>query len=157
MYVYDSTARIATDFGKWYALVTLKKDGVPTSHFLTFDTQPTSEQVKNAAEAFALQKNIAEAPVMASTQSISRETFFGRFTNTEIAAIYRASASNDTLFAYVKKLEINPTVNIANAEVIAGLALLEKAGLLAVGRSADILKPVIAVATSRDPRYNGRP
>ena len=87
--------------------------------------------------AFTLKRNLQSGAVV--SDSISREDFFGRFTNAEIANIYRASTQNDDLFAYVKKLEINPTVNRKNADVVAGLGLLEAVGLLGAGRAAQIL------------------
>lgn len=139
MWTFRTTARIACDFGIWHALVTLENDGVPESFFINFrDREPTEAQAAAAGAALALQKNLAEAP-SAPGDSLPREVFFDRFTNAEIAAIYRAAADNDDLFAYIKKLEMNPTVNRRNGDVIDGVQLLEAAGLIGPGRAAAIL------------------
>lgn len=137
MWTFDSVARIEQNWNQWSALVTLTKDGLPESFYIKFHDEPTDNQVQSAGVELALKKNLEEAP-NAPSDSMAREDFFGLFTNAEIAAIYRASQTNDDLFAYVKKLEINPTVNKNNADVIGGLQLLEQAGLLASGRADQI-------------------
>ncbi len=139
MWTFLETARIEQSFGIWYALVTLTKNSVNESFFLKFDAEPTLAQANAAGTQYALRKNLEEAPVV-DGDSMSREEFFSRFTNTEIAAIYRASAVNDNLFAYVKKLEINPTIHRSNPDVISGLGLLETVGLIGAGRAAEILR-----------------
>lgn len=138
MWTFKEIARIEQSFGTWYALVTLSKGGVPESFFLKFDAEPDAEQAAQAGADLALRKNLDEAP-SAPGDSLTREDFFSRFTNAEIALIYKAAQQNDDLFAYVKKMEINPSINRSNADVIAGLQLLEAAGLLAAGRAAQIL------------------
>jgi hypothetical protein len=132
-----SVTRIEQQWGQWYALVTLQKDA-PESFFIRFDAEPTADQAAAAGADLALKKNIEEAP-SAPGDSIARETFFGRFTNAEIAAIYAAAGQNPDLFAYLKKAEINPSVNRKNADVINGLQLLETIGLIGPGRAAEIL------------------
>lgn len=132
-----SVARIEQQWGQWYALVTLQKDA-PESFFLRFDAEPAPEQAAAAGADLALKKNIEEAP-SAPGDSITREDFFGRFTNAEIAAIYAAAGQNADLFAYLKKAEINPSVNRRNADVIGGLQLLELVGLIGPGRATEIL------------------
>lgn len=81
----------------------------------------------------------ATAAPSAPGDSIPREVFFGRFTNVEIAIIYKAAAQNDLLFSLIKKMELNPNVNRTHADVINGLQLLEGAGLIGAGRAAEIL------------------
>lgn len=137
MWTFLTTARIENNWGQWCALVTLEKDGIPESFFVTFDAEPTLAQADTAGTELALRKTLKEAPSM-GLLSITREDFFSRFTNSEIANIYRASAASDDLFAYVKKLEINPTVNINHPDVVSGLNLLESVGLLAAGRANQI-------------------
>lgn len=134
---FVEVARIEQQFGQWYALVTLAKEA-PESFFVRFDAEPTPAQAAAAGADFALKKNLEEAPA-APGDSIPREEFFSRFTNSEIATIYAAANSNADLFAYLKKAEINPSVNRKHAEVIDGLQLLEAVGLIAPGRAADIL------------------
>lgn len=138
MWTFSSVASIEQAWGQWYALVTLKKDGVEESFHLRFDAEPTAAQASAAGADLALKKNLEEAPA-APGDSIPREVFFGRFTNAEIAAIYQAATQNADLFAYLKKAEINPSVNRKNPDAIDGLQLLEAVGLLAPGRAAEIL------------------
>ena len=137
MWTFQKTEKVEQAFGQWYALVTLDNDGVPESFYLSFPSEPSAAEANAAGVAFTLKRNLQSGAVV--SDSITREDFFSRFTNTEIAAIYRASTQNDDLFAYVKKLEINPTVNKKNADVVAGLGLLEAVGLLGAGRAAEIL------------------
>jgi hypothetical protein len=138
LWSFVSVARIEQHFGQWYALVTLEKDA-QESMFIKFDAEPTTEQAAAAGQAMALRRNLDEAP-SAPGDSITREDFFGRFTNAEIAAIYQAAGQSADLFAYLKKAEINPSVNRKNEDAIAGLQLLEAVGLLGPGRAAEILK-----------------
>lgn len=140
MWYFLETVRIEQSFGIWYALVTLNKEGIPESFYLRFDSQPTMDAANAAGESLALKKNLEDAPLVAEGDSLSREAFFARFTNTEIATIYKAAATNDNLFAYVKKMELNPTIHKSNSDVISGLQLLEAVGLIGAGRAAQILR-----------------
>lgn len=138
MWEFIEVVRIGQDFGQWYAQVTLSGNGGVESPFITFGAvEPTMQEVETQGRRLALQRNLTGAYV--ASDSITREAFFDRFTNTEIASIYQAANASADLFAYVKKLEMNPTVNTKNADVVNGLALLEQVGLLGAGRAAEIL------------------
>lgn len=147
MWAYVKTVRVECEWGQWSALVTLARDGVEESFFVRFEREPTVEEADAAGTRLARQKSVADAPFgtlpdpvpAVNTMVLTREDFFGRFTNAEIAAIYRAAQSNDDLFAYVKKLEINPTIRRNAADVAGGLNLLEAVGLIGPGRAAMIL------------------
>lgn len=138
MITFSRIERIASDFGQWHALVVITKDGVEQAHFLRFDREPSAAQAEKAGKDHALRLNLAEAPNVSLTV-VAREDFFARFTNKEISKIYRASNTNDDVLAFVKRLEMQPTLRLNHPDVTAGLQLLEAGGLLAVGRAAEIL------------------
>lgn len=142
MWTLTEVNKIENSWGTWHALVTLSKNAVPESFYIRFNEEPTQEQASTAGTELATQKNVLESGLVVlpvDNNILTREAFFGRFTNTEIANIYAASAGNANLFAYVKKMEINPTIRKNVPDVIAGLALLEAVGLLGAGRAAEIL------------------
>lgn len=138
LWSFVRTAHMDVRFGTYYSLATLAKDGIHESFFIRHATLPTLEQAEIAGHELALRKNLEEAPLI-ETDVLSREDFLARFTNAEIAAIYRAAGVDDDVFAYVKKMELNPTIRRSNPDTQAGLAQLEAAGLLAPGRAAEIL------------------
>lgn len=138
MWNFVRTALLDVRFGTYYSLAVLNKDGIDESFFIRHADQPTLEQADAAGRELALRKNLDEAPLI-DTDLLSREQFFARFTNTEIAAIYRAAGVDDDVFAYVKHSEMNPTIRKSNPLTRDGLSKLEAGGLLAVGRAAEIL------------------
>lgn len=73
--------------------------------------------------------------------SIPSASFILRFTATEIATIMGAAAQVPELQAYLDRLSSEPTVNLSNAEAIAGVLALEAYGLIAAGRAAEIMVP----------------
>lgn len=137
MWQFVEVARIEQNWGKWSALVTLSKSGVPESSYLKFDTEPTAEQAAQAGHDHALRKNLDEAPE-APSRAVPRAEFVGRFLIAEIGAIYMAAASNASLLAFTKKLELYDDVNLDSVDVVNGLALLEQAGLIGAGRATAI-------------------
>lgn len=138
MWSFVRTALVEQRFGISYSLATLVKDGIDESFFIKYPEPPTLEQSEAAGRDLALRKNLDEA--VAAGDAMAREDFLGRFTNSEIARIYRAAAVDDNVFAYVKKMELNPTIRKHSLETQHGLATLEAAGLLDEGRTAlDIL------------------
>lgn len=139
MWTFVETVRTESNFGTWYALVTLTKDGSAESFYIRFGAEePSLAQADAAGVDLALRKNYQEAPP-APDDAMAREDFIDRFTNDEIAAIYRASDTDDAVFAYVKRMELSPVIRKSNAYTIAGVELLESATLIGVGRAAEIL------------------
>lgn len=139
MWTFCRTALVEQRFGVCYSLATLAKFGVEESFFIKHGQPPTLEQADAAGRELALRKNLDEA--VAAGDAMTREDFLGRFTNSEIARIYRAAAVDDNVFAYVKKMELNPTIRRNSLETQSGLAALEQAGLLDEGRTAlDIVR-----------------
>ncbi|MGZ8317467.1 MAG: hypothetical protein ACXWVD_00050 [Telluria sp.] len=138
MWTFDSVAAIEQHWGAWYALVTLLRDGVPESSYVHFGgTEPSANAAQLAGTELALRRNLDEAEQ--AGQSMTRETFLGRFTNAEIAGIYAAAASNNEVFVYVKKMELNPTIHPNHPDTLAGLQALEAEGLIGPGRANQIL------------------
>lgn len=76
-------------------------------------------------------------------ESVPREitayAFMMRFTGPERAAIRAATAVDSDLADLYDRQKAAHTINLDDAEVIAGLALLHGAGILAAGRAAVIL------------------
>lgn len=70
---------------------------------------------------------------------LSRLEFLRRFTQAERQAIRSARAQSVELDDFMFLLEIAETVRLDNDDVMAGLAMLEGAGLLAAGRASEIL------------------
>lgn len=134
MWSFVEVVRIEQHWGRWCALVTLAKAGVPESFYLKFQDEPTPWQAQAAGADLALRKNLDEAPVTPG-RVVSREEFVGRFTMPEIAGIYQAAASSATLMAFTKKLEMRDTVHLDAEDTVAGLALLEQSTLIGVGRA----------------------
>lgn len=138
MWSFVRTALMDVRFGTYYSLAVLNQDGNDESFFIRHPGEPTLEQADAAGRELALRKNLEDAPLI-DTDVLTREDFLGRFANSEIAAIYRAAAVDDDVFAYVKKMELNPTIRKSNPDTQEGLARLEAGGLLAIGRAAEIL------------------
>lgn len=138
MWTFVEVVRIEQNFGQWYAQVTLSgSDGVESPYIAFGATEPTAEDAAAQGRRVALQRNLANA--YPASDSITREAFYDRFYPAEIDLIYQRVVPGSGLFAFVKKLEVNPTVNLKNPEVVLGLGLLEQAGFLAAGRAAEIL------------------
>lgn len=137
MWSFVEVARIEQHWERWCALVTLIKAGVPESFFVKFDAEPTPEQAQAAGVDLALRKNLDEAPA-APERTVTRGEFVARFTLPEIGAIYQAAAGNALLLAFTKRLEMAEAVHLDNDDTLAGLTLLESAGLIASGRAAQI-------------------
>jgi hypothetical protein len=141
MWSVKSINLIEQQFGNWYVSATFSKDdGTERTEYLNFgNTEPTQEQIDAKTAEIANIKSLAEAADVSPRQSISREEFFGRFTVEEVAAVYAAAQTTPLVMAYVKRMEMNPTIHRDNPDVQAGLPLLEAAQLIAPGRAAEIL------------------
>lgn len=74
--------------------------------------------------------------------TITKTKFLNRFTAQEKAAILAAGDSSMSMRVYLFDLNNADEVDITHAEVIAGVQAMEAAGLLASGRSVQILSPV---------------
>ena len=72
-------------------------------------------------------------------REITAYAFMMRFTAVERAAIRSAAAGNADLADLYDRQKAAQTINLDDAEVIGGLAMLEDAGILVAGRAAEIL------------------
>ena len=88
----------------------------------------------------------AAPPTPTRTSRVSKLGFIHRMTDAEFVGILTAAQSNMPLAGWVKKLDmITPesdgtSLDLADAQVISGVTMLERAGLIAPGRAAEILK-----------------
>lgn len=69
---------------------------------------------------------------------VDRFDFMELFTDAELIAILDAAKVNTAVEVFVKKLDLAPRVDLDSSNVVNGLASLEAAGLIAVGRASEI-------------------
>jgi hypothetical protein len=81
------------------------------------------------------------APVI--NTHITRLAFLNRFTDTEAVGIDLASIGATvpaaTLRRAMKRIDAAQSIDLANSDLVAGVAMLEASGLIAAGRSTEIL------------------
>jgi hypothetical protein len=70
---------------------------------------------------------------------ISKREFLKKFTPAEYAAIKTTAAVNATLDWYWQQFLLAEFIDMSDADTIAGIDMLEQAGLIAAGRAAEIL------------------
>lgn len=73
------------------------------------------------------------------TAAVSKREFVKRFTPTEYATIKAAAAQNATLDYYWQMFMLAEFITLSDQDTIAGVTMLEQAGLLGEGRAAEIL------------------
>jgi hypothetical protein len=84
----------------------------------------------------AADQPIAFAP---SVRTLTKLEYMNRFTDVELAAIYTAAKSNVQVEVWLDKFKLAEEINLDDPSTIAGVQALEAAGLLAKGRSTEIL------------------
>jgi hypothetical protein len=70
---------------------------------------------------------------------LSKIDFMHRFTDTELITIYTAAKQNISIEVWLDKFKLSSEVSLSDSRTIDGIKTLEAVGLLAVGRSAEIL------------------
>lgn len=70
---------------------------------------------------------------------LTKLQFRNRFTPAEKVAIYTAAAANVSVQIYLDDINAAEYINLDDASTAAGVAALEAAGLISVGRTAEIL------------------
>ncbi len=70
---------------------------------------------------------------------LSKREFIKRLTVTEYATIKTAALTNPTLDYYWQMFMLAADINTGDPDTVAGVQMLEQAGLIAVGRAAEIL------------------
>lgn len=74
-----------------------------------------------------------------SSRFLTKLQFRNRFTPAEKVAIYTAAAANVSVQIYLDDINAAEYINLDDASTAAGVAALEAAGLISVGRTAEIL------------------
>lgn len=105
-----------------------------------FQNYKTGEIYGNEFEAADPFDNEIFGYIERPIEHLSRLAFLNRFTNEELVTIYSVAKSNVQLEVMLDKLKAAEYINVGDAEVCAGINMLEQAGLIAAGRSAEILK-----------------
>lgn len=82
---------------------------------------------------------LPDAPAPVVTPPISKRAFLKKFTPTEYATIKTAAAANPVLDWYWQQFLLAEFISMTDPDTIGGIQMLEAAGLIAVGRSAEIL------------------
>jgi fructose-1,6-bisphosphatase/inositol monophosphatase family enzyme len=95
------------------------------------------------AEFNHIPQPVSSTPMPTTERNVSGVQYLRRFTQSERIAIRSAASQSAELDDYLKLLDTTiaqgGTVNLADADTVAAVILLEHAGLLAEGRSAEIL------------------
>jgi hypothetical protein len=83
----------------------------------------------------------ADQPSMSipSGRTLTKLKYMNRFTDAELAAIYTTAKSNVQVEVWLDKFKLAEEINLDDPSTIAGVQALEAAGLLAKGRSTEIL------------------
>jgi hypothetical protein len=107
---------------------------------ITYETNEKGESVKvTTTDSGTVIKELDRpVPIVVNT-TISKREFLKRFTPTEYAAIKTAANANATLDWYWQQFLLAEFIDLADPDTVAGIQMLEGAGLLAPGRAAEIL------------------
>jgi hypothetical protein len=141
---YQVTEKNKTLSGKWQVRVVIDAN---TSTFLSFPTEPTQAEVDREAEAWDLNRRLAELrnqPVPevypeAPTTKLSKLDYMNRFTEAELATIYTVAKANVAVEVWLEKFKLASDIDLADPRTIGGVQALEAAGLLSAGRAGEIL------------------
>lgn len=88
---------------------------------------------------------LADAPQATSTKLVlTRLAFRNRFTTNEKIALYTAAESNVHLKVYLDDVNAATYIDLTLPETIAGVQLLEAAGIIGSGRANEILTSPIS-------------
>ena len=78
------------------------------------------------------------APVQVS-RTLAKLEYMNRFTESELAGIYTAAKSAVSVEIWLEKFRLASEINLDDLLTVGGLKAMESAGLIAVGRAAEIL------------------
>ena len=82
------------------------------------------------------QKEVEAAPV---PRTITKLEYLRRFTTDERVAIRAAAVQNAVLADYLALMELAQEINLDDPDTVSAVQMLEQSGLIAAGRSAEIL------------------
>lgn len=77
-------------------------------------------------------------PTPVSVRTLTKLEYMDRFTDLELAGIYTAAKTVVQVEIWLEKFKLATEVNLDDPRTLAGLQAMESAGLLGVGRSAEI-------------------
>lgn len=77
-------------------------------------------------------------PTPVSVRTLTKLEYMDRFTDAELEGIYTAAKTVVQVEIWLEKFKLATEVNLDDPRTIAGLQVMEAAGLLAVGRAAEI-------------------
>lgn len=100
------------------------------------ETELSKLRSTKTINAFTWQVELSDYP---SNKSLTHLEFLRRFTSDERIAITQAGLSNTAISDYVKMLDVAKFINTTDSDVAAGVQALEVAGVIDVGRAAEIL------------------
>lgn len=100
------------------------------------ETELNKLRAVNTVNAFTWQVEPTDYP---SNKSLTHLEFLRRFTSDERIAITQAGLSNTAIADYIKMLDVAKFINTTDSDVAAGVQSLEAAGVIDVGRAAEIL------------------
>ena len=78
-------------------------------------------------------------PVYGGQRVLPRTDFLRLFTQAERMAIRTEAKQNAVLEDFMALMDSNPTTNLDDPDTVAGVTLLEQAGLIGAGRAVEIL------------------
>lgn len=102
----------------------------------------TADQASDFPEyPFAQFSHVLKKPdLVAPVQRvITKLEYLRRFTTTERVAIRAAAAANPVLDDYLKLMELAQEINLDDQDTVSAVNMLEQAGLIALGRAAEVL------------------
>ena len=100
------------------------------------ETELNKLRAVNTVNDFTWQVEPTDYP---NNKSLTHLEFLRRFTSDERIAITQAGLSNTAIADYIKMLDVAKSINTTDSDVAAGVQSLEAAGVIGVGRAAEIL------------------
>ena len=100
------------------------------------ETELNKLRAVNTVNDFTWQVEPTDYP---NNKSLTHLEFLRRFTSDERIAITQAGLSNTAIADYIKMLDVAKSINTTDSDVAAGVQSLEAAGVIDVGRAAEIL------------------
>lgn len=79
-------------------------------------------------------------PAPPPVRTVSKLQYMGRFTDSELAAIYTAAKAVVQVEIWLDKFKLTSEVDLDDPRTIAGLQAMEAAGLIGAGRAQEILQ-----------------
>lgn len=100
------------------------------------ETELNKLSAVNTVNDFTWQVEPSDYP---NNKSLTHLEFLRRFTSDERIAITQAGLSNTAIADYIKMLDVAKFISTTDSDVAAGVQALEAAGVIDVGRAAEIL------------------